>query len=228
MLTVLYYDFILILNNFISLLFIWVFFFKLNNINFLLKNTKNDNRSVFTNLIKKQNYSVFIKFCLIITIFFLLNFFILHFNNQSFFFQHLYINFKNYKLILSFYIFNIFILYIFYKNSYNSIVVNIDYIFSIENIIIILPLIFFTNNFLSFFFFLEISSCLVFYKFVSSRIFYKNNLKFNNIKILEKFNKNLPKMYLNILFFQYWVTFFSSVIILFSFIQLIQIFSSTE
>jgi hypothetical protein len=41
------------------------------------------------------------------------------------------------------------------------------------------------------------------YKFVTARFYFKNNLNFYNIKVLEKFNKNLPKNFLNVLFFQY-------------------------
>jgi hypothetical protein len=66
------------------------------------------------------------------------------------------------------------------------------------------------------------------YKFVTARFYFKNNLNFYNIKVLEKFNKNLPKNFLNVLFFQYWMTFFSSVLILFFLIQIINIFGSSE
>lgn len=40
--------------------------------------------------------------------------------------------------------------------------------------------------------------------------------------------RNLPNYYLNMIFFQYWATFFSSVLIVFSFISYIYIYGTTE
>ena len=96
--------------------------------------------------------------------------------------------------------------------------------FSIVNLFFFLPLFFFSNNFFTFFFLLEISSCLVFYKFVGSKLFYKNGIK-QRINVT---NTIFSKRYINLLFFQYWANFFSSVTLLFIMIVFIHLFGTVE
>jgi NADH:ubiquinone oxidoreductase subunit 2 (subunit N) len=77
----------------------------------------------------------------------------------------------------------------------------------------------------TFLFILEFTSVIIFYKFVVSKIWViKNNNDVNNFTLF----RNLPNYYLNMLFFQYWATFFSSVLIVFSLISFIYMYSSTE
>ena len=84
-----------------------------------------------------------------------------------------------------------------------------------------MPLIFFSNNIFSFFFLLELNSCIIFYKLVVSKLWY-----FNLDNNFYKFNKIFSKSYLNLIFYQFWVTFFSTVLIIFFIININFIFGS--
>lgn len=100
-----------------------------------------------------------------------------------------------------------------------------DYFFALINISIFLPLIFFSNTLFTFLFILEFSSVLVFYKFVVSKIWkIDSSTNVNNFILF----RNLPNYYLNMLFFQYWATFFSSILIMFALISFIYMYGSTE
>lgn len=226
MLTIYLFDFLFLFPLIIILISGWFYFFKLNQAIVLIKPTFKDLRKIKTNVLKKINYSIFIKYILFLIFLFIIFLFSYKGYCDTFFFDHLFINLVNYKLLIFFYFMSLFILYIFYLTSFNKLLINIDFFFAIFNIIFLLPLIFLSNTFFTFFFFIEISSCLIFYKFINSRFFYKNIN--NNFKNFEKLNRTLPKNYLNILFFQYWVSFFSSALLLIFLIQFINIFSSSE
>jgi hypothetical protein len=204
----------------------WVFFFKLN---FYTVRQKNLNSDVIAkiNLVKKLHFFFPLKFGLNLSFFLVIFIYLIRGHVCSFWWNHLLLNNFNCYLLFFFFLFNIIILSFVYFLSYNNISYNTDYFFSIINLSIFLPLIFISNNLFTFFFLLEVNSCLIFYKFVSSKIWYKNNFNIANFDIV-KFNKLVPKNYLNVLFFQYWATFFSSVLILFFFMNLLYFFGSTE
>ena len=113
------------------------------------------------------------------------------------------------------YVFSFILVYFLRSNSSNKINYNNDFFFSILNISNFLPLIFFSNNMFSFIFLLELNSCLVFYKLIVSKLWYKSN-DINQLNI----KKILPKGYVNLIFFQYWITFFSSIFLFFSYINI--------
>lgn len=98
-----------------------------------------------------------------------------------------------------------------------------DLFFSIINLNIILPYLFLTNTLFSFFFLLELCSVFIFYKFVSSKIFYKKK----NSKMYT-FNRIFPKGFLNMLFFQYWTAFFSSIALIYVLLFFLLEFNTTE
>jgi phosphatidylserine synthase len=85
----------------------------------------------------------------------------------------------------------------FYKNK--NINFNIDYFFALFNLCVFIPSIFLSNTMYTFVFLLEINSILILYKFSVSKYF------FNSPKNTEKnkFAKNTPKYYVNMMFFQY-------------------------
>lgn len=111
----------------------------------------------------------------------------------------------------------------FYKN--NNINYNFDYFFSLLNIGLFVILLYNSNTFYSFIFILEIISILILYKFSVSKFFFKKNIFFKNINIFEK---TTSKNYLNLIFFQYWVNFFSTTIFLFFIFNIIYIYGSSE
>ncbi len=122
---------------------------------------------------------------------------------STFFFDHLILNNFIFNLQFFFFFFFYFLIFIFYLLSFYRVAINNDFFFAILNLIIIMPFIFLSNTFFTFFFLLEVSSCLIMYKFASSRFYYKNTINLHTLKTLEKFNRNLPKNFLNVLFFQY-------------------------
>lgn len=84
----------------------------------------------------------------------------------------------------------------------NNVNYNTDFFFAINNVVIFLILILFTNNIFSFIFLLELNSITIFYKFVCSKYWYKNNKNIEETKF-DIDNRIIPKNYLNMLFFQY-------------------------
>jgi hypothetical protein len=110
----------------------------------------------------------------------------------------------------------------FYKNK--NINFNIDYFFALFNLCVFIPSIFLSNTMYTFVFLLEINSILILYKFSVSKYF------FNSPKNTEKnkFAKNTPKYYVNMMFFQYWINFFSSVILFFSIFNLLLLLGTTD
>ena len=91
----------------------------------------------------------------------------------------------------------------------------------------ILPLFFFINTFFLFFIYLEFSAVFIFFLFTVSKTWnfknFTNSLKLNLLQF-----KAINISYLNLLFFQFWSSFFSSVIIVFVFLIFLNIFCSLE
>jgi len=112
----------------------------------------------------------------------------------------------------------------FFKNT--NLNFNIDYFFSLINIIFFILLLFLSNTFYTFFFILEIISICFLYKFSVSKYWFKKNLFLDKNSTL--LNRFLPKTYINMLFFQYWVNFFSSSIILITLFTLIYMYGSSD
>ena len=222
------FDFIQIAPNILCILFGWFFFFKVNNNIFLIKPQVFDVIKIHVTVVKKFQYVIFLKWSLVCFVCLIYSLCTIRGRVATIFFNHLIINDFSLRFLIFFSIIGVVCFYILYLSSAAKLVIVFDFFFSIFNLLIFLPLIFLSNTFFTFFFFLEIGSFLIFYKFLSSRFFYKNNFNSSIFKTFEKFNKLLPKNFLNVLFFQYWVTFFSSILILIFLIQLIQIFGSSE
>jgi hypothetical protein len=142
--------------------------------------------------------------------------------------NHLFLNNFLYKYIFIFVKIAIFIFYIIYLLALTKIYFPIDYLYSVSVILVIAPLLFLSNNFFSFYFFLELIVCLTFFKFVVSRFWYKSSVKFYKQSTTEKYKDYTPRMFANALFFQYWISFFSSIMLLYFFIALESTFNSTE
>ena len=128
--------------------------------------------------------------------------------NSNLFFKNIYVNNFNLFMVLMLFMLIILIIYIFKNLFFQKINYPKEYFFSILNIIVISPILFFTNNLFSFIFLLELLSVLIFFKLTVSKI----NKKTNFLS-----NKNLffSKKYLSLLFFQFWVTFFSTIMLFF-------------
>jgi hypothetical protein len=221
-------DFFFITPFLLNIFFLTIAYFKYNAATFLIKASSGDKKMVKSTISKKNYNYIFIKF--MITLCFLLisqNYTYFGFYG-CFWCNHLFLNNFIYKYIFFFLKIVLFIFYIVYLLAITKVYFSTDYLYSIGVILVISPLLFLSNNFFSFYFFLELIVCLTFFKFVVSRFWYKSSLKFYKQSAAEKYKDYTPKMFTNALFFQYWISFFSSIMLLYFFIALESTFSSTE
>jgi len=103
--------------------------------------------------------------------------------------------------------------------------VKLDYFFALLNLGNFLPIIFLTNTLFTFLFILELNSVFIFYKFIVSKVWKSDVLPTASKTFMFR---NLPNHYLNMLFFQYWATFFSSVLTMFVVVSYIYLYGTTE
>ena len=94
-----------------------------------------------------------------------------------------------------------------------------DYAVSITQLCLYLPFLILANTALTLFFFLEAAAILIFYNFISTRSL-----------VLTKSNNDsaITKYFFNLLFFQFWTSFFSAALILYGIINLYLFFGTTE
>ena len=206
----LFYNF----NNFYFLVpfiyfffFIWSFFFKINKTQ-KLKNFKKD-LYFNINILKKQHFKIFININFFVLINLIIFFFLLRGENLSFWWNHLLIQNFNISLIFILLLINLCLLWIVNAVSFNKINYSNDYFFALLNLTVLLPLIFLSNNIFSFIFILELNTSIIFYKLVVSKLWYSTNDK------NKKLNKVKSKSYVNLIFYQFWITFFSTIMIFF-------------
>ena len=179
------------------------------------------------NVNRFAHYSFFIVINQVMILFAIFYFFTYKGQLDSFWWNHFKLTNLSLNLILILLVINFFFLMILKVIRYKFNISKMDYFFALANLSNFLPVIFLVNTFFTFLFILEVNSCLVFYKFVVSKIWYNDSKGEYNINYLT-LRRVLPKNYLNMLFFQYWATFFSSVMIMFSLIYYIYVYGTTE
>lgn len=191
-----------------------------------IKPLKNDKLKK-NKIIKKLNYFIYLKWSFFINVLLFSTMFLYKEENLLFFWDHLVLNnFSTYIIFLLF-ILNIFLIGVVFSLAKSKINFSIDFFFALSNLTFYSILIFLTNTLFSFLFFLELISCIIIYKFSVSKIWYKS--KFTKLNVnFAKFNKLVPKFFLNMLFYQYWSTFFSSVLIFFAIINIFSVFNTTN
>ena len=212
-------DFYLILTPFLFLSTIWVFFFKLNS-----NSQKHAGNSTNTNVIKLPSNFTCISTYYYIIILNIIGNFLLHGKSSTIWFNHF--NVSNFTIsllgIFLFVSFTIFLL-LYISSKKANLVKSIDYIFSINNLIILLPYLFFVNTIFTFLFVLECVSVVLLYKLISSKIWFKDSL--NKTKCI---NNNIPQNFINMVFFQYWVTFFSTIFIVYFYVNIFYIYGTSD
>ena len=225
LLTVYFTNFVGIIPSFIFFISAWCFFILNNFFYYRVKPLSNDKINK-TSFFKKLDYTIFLKWNIICSM--LLTILILTFRSESFtfFWSHLYVN--NFKFWLFFFLVVINIsVFIFLKIIMKSNVPHsIDFFFVIANLGVFLPILFCVNSLYTFLFVLEVISSLLFYKFTVSKIWFKSNNDLTKTK--NKFIKTLPQQYMTMLFFQFWSTFFSTILIFISLLNIFSIFGTTE
>lgn len=199
----------------LNLLISWFFFFRINFLKIKLIKNFDSNVENYNNLnFNLGYYRLFL-------VNYILMYFTLYFykgEESIFFFNSFLINNFIHNLIFSIMTINILFLvslyFIFKINNYN-----INLTFILFNIIVTIPLIFITNTMLTFIFILELISCLLFYQFISSKSMFldKKNIKKINYK-----------NYLNMIFYQYWVNFLSTIVLFYSLSVTYYVLGTTE
>jgi len=214
-------DYLFFLPLLLNLFNYWFLFFK-NNISLINKKNSWDNSISVKNIIVKQNPSFIVRINILFNLMFVLYLYLYHGYASTFWWSHFKINNYLLYLFLIVLVFSTYFLYLTDKHIKINNNYSIDYIFSLINITLFIPVIFLANTMFTFFFVIELVSCSIFYKFVVSKIsFDSKNFKNNFFSI---YSKN----YLNVLFYQYWSSFFSSVLIVFSIYFIYAICGTTE
>ncbi len=134
--------------------------------------------------------------------------------NQNFCITNFSISLLACSILLNCFIFIFFKSLIFKK----IIFLNLDFLFSTSLICFLAPYIFFQNNLISLFLFLELLNILFFFNFVTYTS--QSNKKLNL--------KNNYNYFLNLVFFQFWISFFSSIILLWCILNILLYLGTTE
>lgn len=221
-------DFLYLFPIIICISNITLAFFKFNTPTTFVKNFTKDKKKIKTNISKKNYIFVFLRFIIVLVVLLIIELSLYHGWSGTFWNNHFYINNFFHKYILFFYKISFFLLVLIYCLLQNRINFSVDYIYIIAVTLIISPLIFISNNFFIFYFILEFLVCATFLVFTVSKFWFKSSLTLYNKKNTEKYNNFTPKMYINALFFQYWASFFSSLLIIYFFLNIEFYFNTTE
>jgi len=221
-------DYIFISYYILTIFFITFSYFKYNTVSILIKSSSKDTRYT-KNLSSKKNYNFFFfkNTAVNIVLLFIHNF-LYRGSSEPLLSDHIFITETCIYIIGFILVLAVFVINILYNLSLSKLYFSVDFLYVLSMIFIILNILFLSNTFFTFYFILELTVCLVFFKFAVSRFWFRNPLKIYSVNSLEKFSGALPKNHLNVLFYQYWVSFFSSIMLLFFFINLEFFFSSTE
>jgi hypothetical protein len=212
-------DFYFFSNTFLLLVGLWVFFFKLNT-NTTKISTKNSSN---INILKISSNNSFLNFYYYLLFYKIIDIYTSHGKNSLVWFNHFHLN--NFTLsLLYFTVLFGFMLFSLLKCvlKKTNLVKSIDYLFSINNLMLLIPYLFFVNTVFTFLFLLELISVVLLYKLISSKIWFKN---FEKSKFL---TNNIPQNYINMVYFQYWVTFFSSIFIIYFYINIFYMYGTTD
>lgn len=220
-----FYDLILPFTTFYFTTLILNMFFTLNiKTSNLLKSSTTI--TVKSNLSKNIPNDLILKFSVICVILILTFLFFFRGVHEVIWFNHLTLTNTNIFLIL-FFNFIFLILYIVFLKLPLLKNLQFEYFFLINLINLYIPLLFLSTNIVTFFFLLEVVSTLILFKFVIGREWeLLNNFKKTNFFNFSNSTKSTS--YVNIVFFQYWISFFSSVLIVYSLIMFFYLYGSTE
>jgi len=147
--------------------FLWIFFFKINSSMIKIGSGEITNVSI----VKTNSNTTFVGFYLFVVILTFFGIYTLHGKNGLFWFDHFNLNNFTVNLLYLFTLvsFSTFFLLscITKKSNFTK---SIDYLFSINNLIVIFPYLFFVITIVTFLFLLELVSALLLYKLISSKI----------------------------------------------------------
>jgi len=142
-------------------------------------------------------------------------------------FGHFYLNDYGLWLVILVTITCGFILLVVGLNTQTLQTLSFDYFFAIVLLIIFIPLMFFASNLLTFFFLLEVISGLILYQFVVGRD-WGLLLTTRRASFFSTAGFSPNSSLTNIVFFQYWVSFFGSVLLVYSILFCFYYYGTTE
>jgi len=212
-------DFYFISSTVLLLSGLWFFFFKLNSNNVKISTENKSN----VNVIKVNSNSSLTGFYYYLILLCILCTYTIRGKNSVVWFDHFNLNNFSVSLLYIFLIVGFlitFLLKVITKKT--NLVKSIDYLFSINNLILLLPYLFFVNTIFTFLFLIELISVILLYKLISSKIWFKNSVKSKTV------NNNIPQNYINMVFFQYWVTFFSTIFIIYFYINIFYMYGTSD
>ena len=225
LLSVYFTNIVNIIPFFLVYVFIWFFFLK-NNFLYIRLNASSNDVLKNSKVLKKFNFKILLNFSIIILTLLFLTIFFLKDEVKNFWWNHLYLNNTTCNILCFIILFSVIVHVLVFNIDIKSNVNNIDYYFSILNLSVTIPILFYSNSLYNFIFLLEMISILIFYKFSVSKFWFKTQSDvFDKKNVLER---SVSRSYLNVLFYQYWVNFFSSTIIIISIINIIFIYGSTD
>ncbi len=207
------------------ILYSWFFFLK-GNFSYIRLSPSYGDKLTESTVLKKYNNKLFISFALVMFFYFFMSIYCIRGFVQNFWLNHNYMNNFNTNVIMLLVIVLCISFIIFLNTKHQNIIVSSDYYFSLVSISTFIPFLFFCNSIFNFFFLLEVISILIFYKFVVSKFWF--NEKFSFFKKTNLLERVFSRNYINVLFFQYWVNFFSSVVLIISIINIMYVFGSTD
>lgn len=136
---------------------------------------------------------------------------------DSFFWLNLKLSNFNLKLIILINLLLLYSVYTIYELIKTSNKYKMEFIVALCSISLISPLLFLSNNLISFYFIIELIVLTVFYQFINNKNDFKKKFSINNLYSI------FSKSYVNLIFYNYWVSFFSSVFILYVLILILAI-----
>lgn len=205
---------------------IWKIFINNNFFFYRLRPTSVDLIKL-TNPFKKLRYTVFLKWMLGVIILLIISTYMFQYSSFVFFWNHMSCTNFKYWLFFLLVVLNLIVVIYLRLFSYNKVPTNIDFFFSIANLTAVLPLLYYVNTFYSFIFFIELISTVIFYKFVVSKIWSKFS-EDEEVPSGRDFSRFLPNQYVDMLFFQFWATFFSTILLFTTITTLFYLFNTTE
>lgn len=153
----------------ITLIYVWFFFFKTNNNT--LKLGQFDKTTQINIIPSHNNCVVYTKLHVYVTFLHIVNFFFLRGKNSVLWFEHLVLTNFLINIIMVFFCVSLLLAFLLCNLvKKNTHIKGVDYLFSLINLTILLPYIFFSGTVFTFLFVVEILSSILLYKLISSRM----------------------------------------------------------
>ena len=162
-------DYIFISYYIITIFFLTFGYFKYNTITLLTKASSTNAKCTKTASSKKNYNFFFFKNIIINIILLFIHNFLYRGTTEPFCNDHILITETCVYIINFILLLAIFIIYVLYNLSLSKLYFSVDFLYVLSMIFVILNVLFVSNTFFTFYFILELTVCLIFFKFAVSR-----------------------------------------------------------